>query len=78
MYIYIHMYIYIYIYIYIHIYIYIYTYIYSHPQTDFFIISQLLSVARHVGRFKLGLKAAAQLHVSLSISNQSTCISSEL
>ena len=34
---------------------YIYIYIYSNPQTDFFVITQLLSVARQTGHFKLGL-----------------------
>ena len=46
--------------------IYIYIYIYSHPQTDCFVVSQLFSVARHIGRLKLGLKPA-QLYVRLSI-----------
>ena len=32
--------------------IYIYTYIYCHPQADCFVVSQLFSVARHVGRLK--------------------------
>ena len=41
------------------IYIYIYNYAYSHPQTDCFVISQLISVA---GRIKLGLEPA-QLYV---------------
>ena len=36
--------------------VYIYIYIYSHPQTDFFILSELFSVARHAGRSKLGSK----------------------
>ena len=53
-----------------HVYIfnetYIYIYIYSHPQTDYFVVSQLFSVARHVGRLKLGSKPA-QLYVRLSI-----------
>ena len=40
--------------------------IYCHPQTDCFVISQLFSVARHVGCFKLGSKPA-QLYVRLSI-----------
>ena len=35
---------------------YIYIYIYSHPQTDCFVLSQLFSVARHAGFFKLGSK----------------------
>ena len=29
--------------------VYIYIYIYCHPQTDCFILSELLSVARHIG-----------------------------
>ena len=48
------------------IYIYIYIYIYCHPQTDCFVESQLFSVARPVGRLKLGWKPA-QLYVRLSI-----------
>ena len=44
--------------------IYIYIYIYSHPQT--FVVSQLFSVARLIGRLKLGLKPV-QLYVRLSI-----------
>ena len=39
-------------------YIYIYIYIYCNPQRDWFVISQLFSVARYVGGFKLGLKLA--------------------
>ncbi len=50
--------------IYFHIYIYIY--IYCHQQTDCFVVSQLFSVARHVGRLKLGSKPA-QIYVKLSI-----------
>ena len=46
--------------------IYIYIYIYSHLQTDCFVVSQLFSVARHIGRSKLGSKPA-QLYVRLSI-----------
>ena len=43
----------------------IYIYIYCHPQTDcFFVVSQLFSVARHVGRLKLGSKLA-QLYISI-------------
>ena len=72
------MYIYIYIYIYIYrererdgkgntcIYIHTHTYIYCHPQTDCFIVSQLFSVARHVGCLKLESKPT-QLYVRLSI-----------
>ena len=43
-----------------------YIYIYCHPQTDSFVVSQLFSVARHVGRLKLGSKPA-QLYVRVSI-----------
>ena len=45
---------------------YIYIYIYCYPQTDCFVVSQLFSVSRHVGRLKLGSKPA-QLYVRLSI-----------
>ena len=41
--------------------IYIYINIYCHPQTDCFVVSQLFSVARHVGRLKLGSKSAQTL-----------------
>ena len=44
----------------------IYIYIYCHPQTDCFVASQHFSVARHVGRLKLGSKPA-QIYVRLSI-----------
>ena len=44
----------------------IYIYIYCHPQTDCFIVSQLISVARHAGWLKLQLKPT-QLYVRLSI-----------
>ena len=37
-----------------------------HPQTACFVVSQLLSVARHVGRSKLGSKPA-QLYIRFSI-----------
>ena len=53
-------------------------YVYCHQQTDCFIVSQLFSVARHEGRFKLGLKPA-QLYVTLRIiqlSPQSRYVSS--
>ena len=46
--------------------IYIYIYIYCHPQTDSFIVSQLFSVARHIGCLKLGSKPA-QFYVRLRI-----------
>ena len=36
--------------------IYIYIYIHCHPPTDCFVVSQLFSVTRHVGRLKLGSK----------------------
>ena len=55
-------------------------YIYSHPQTDCFVVSQLISVARHTGCFKLGLKST-QLYIRLSIiplSHHSTYINSEI
>ena len=57
---------------------YIYIYIYCHPLTDCFVVWQLFSVARHVGRLKLVLKPA-QLYIRLSIillSQQATSISS--
>ena len=41
-------------------------YIYCHPQADCFVVSQLFSMARHVGHLKLGSKPA-QLYVRLSI-----------
>ena len=56
----------------------VYSYIYIHPQTDCFVVSQLFSVARQVGRLKLGLKPA-QLYVRLGIillSHQPTYVSS--
>ena len=43
----------------------IYIYIYNHPWTDCFIVSHFFSVARHVGRLKLGLQPG-QLYVRLS------------
>ena len=46
--------------------IYIYIYIYILSSTDCFFVSQLFSVARHVGHLKLGSKPA-QLYVRLSI-----------
>ena len=39
-------------------YVYIYIYIYCHEQTNCFVVSQLFSVARHAGLFRLGLKHA--------------------
>ena len=44
----------------------VYLYIYCHLQADCFIVSQLFSVARHIGHFKPGSKPA-QLYVRLSI-----------
>ena len=38
-----------------YLYIYIYMYTYSHPQTAYFIVSQLFSVARHTRCFQLKL-----------------------
>ena len=49
-----------------HKYIYIYIYIYCHPETDCFVLSELFSVARHVGRSKPGSKPI-QLYVRLSL-----------
>ena len=49
-----------------HIYIYIYIYIYCYPQTDCFFLSELFSVARHIGCSKLGLKPI-QLYIRLSL-----------
>ena len=67
-------YIYIYIYKYVYVidttmlYMYsIYIFLYCHPQTDGFIISQLFSVARHTGHFKLGSKPA-QLYIRFNMS----------
>ena len=48
------------------IYIYIYIYIYSHPQEDYFVVSHLYSVARHVWCLKQESKPA-QLYLRLSI-----------
>ena len=39
---------------------------YCHPQTDCFVLSELFSVARHVGRSKQGSKPI-QLYVRLSL-----------
>ena len=52
--------------IYLYIYVCVCVCVWCHPQTDSFVVSQLFSVARHAGRFKLGLKPA-QLYVRLSI-----------
>ena len=46
--------------------VYIYKYIYCHPQTDCFVLSELFSVARHVGRSKPGSKPV-QLYVRLTL-----------
>ena len=43
-----------------------YTYIYCRPQTDCFDLSELFSVARHVGRSKPGSKAT-KLYVRLNL-----------
>ena len=43
----------------------IHIYIYCHPQKDFFVLSELFSVARHAGRSKPGSKPV-QLYVRLS------------
>ena len=45
---------------------YIYIYIYCYPQTDCFVLSELFSVARHVGRLKPGSKPI-QLYIRLSL-----------
>ena len=47
----------------------IYIYIYCHPQRDCFVVSQLFSVARHIGRLKLGSKPAQLYvrHITISI-----------
>ena len=61
-------------------YLYIYIYIYCHPQTYYFIVSQLFSVARHIGPLKLESKPA-QLYIRLKIillSQQANHISSEI
>ena len=41
----------------------LYIYIYSYPYTDCFMLSQLFSVARHAGSFKLGLKLYVRLRI---------------
>ena len=41
-------------------------YIYCHPQTDCFVLSELFTVARHVGRIKSGSKPV-QIYVRHSI-----------
>ena len=63
---YIYIYVCIYIYVYIYVCIYIYIYVYCHPQTDSFVVSELFSVARHVGRLMLGSKSA-QFYVRIRI-----------
>ena len=45
---------------------YIYIYIYCHPKTDCFVLSEVFSVARHVGRLKSGSKPI-QLYIRLSL-----------
>ena len=48
----------------------------SHP--DYFVVSQIFSVARHIGRLKLGSKPA-QLYVSIiPLSQQANHVSSEI
>ena len=59
--------IYIHIYIYTIIYIYIYIYIYIH--TDCFIVSQLISVARHVARFYVRLSIIQLSHQLMYVSS---------
>ena len=57
-----------------------YIYIYCHPQTDFFVVSQLFGVARHAERCKLGSKLA-QLYVRhciLPLSHQATYVGSRI
>ena len=44
----------------------IYIYIYSHPLTDCFVLSELFSVARHIGGSKPGSKPI-QLYLRLSL-----------
>ena len=44
----------------------LYIYIYCHPQTDCFVLSELFSVARHIGRSKPGSKPI-QLYVRLGL-----------
>ena len=44
----------------------LFRHIYCHPQTDCFFLSELFSVARHVGRSKPGSKPI-QLYVRLSL-----------
>ena len=46
--------------------VYIYIYIYCHAQTDFFVLSELFTVARHVGHSKLGSKPIL-LYVRLNL-----------
>ena len=50
----------------IYVCLYVYIYIYCHPQPDCFVGLQLISVARHAGRFKPGSKPT-QLYVGLNI-----------
>ena len=46
--------------------VYIYIYIYCHPQTNYFVLSELFSEARHIGRSKPESKLI-QLYVTLSL-----------
>ena len=63
---YIYSYIYIYIYICVCVCVCVCLSVCGHPQTDCFVESQIFSVARHVGRLKLGSKPA-KLYVRLCI-----------
>ena len=56
--------------------IYIYIYIYCNPQTDGFVVSQHISVARHVGRLKLGSEFTLDL-VSDRSANKRTTLAKE-
>ena len=47
--------------------IYIYIYIYCHPQTDCFVLSELFSVDRHVGRSKPGSKPIPYIYIYIYI-----------
>ena len=56
--------------------IYIYIYIYYHPQTDCFVVSQFISVAKYAKDFKMGWKPgwlyASQISYSRAIVNLNT------
>ena len=49
------------------IYIHAYEYIYCHTQTNCFVVSQLFSVTRHVGRLKRNPLDLVDVNVRLSI-----------